>query len=977
MKKNKGMSRWVFMLSLLGYLGISVSVQAVNLPRERLKDITILPDPKQMELKESGTVLVESDGTPKAMIVIGNTMPMERDILAAEELNARLNDLGAKPLPVKLDAEVSDEDIQDYNLILIGNQEQNKLSKKYWTSGRRKITAAMPPAQGYVIRTVQGKGKDSRDKIFLAGTDSMGSVYAAVTMRRLIIAYEGRIVAVKAYVRDWPDFPYRAVTGALDESKPENVDFVFRRKMNYFAFKGNPILSVYGYYGADYPRRAKQFYEMRRRGFTIAAFIFGVNYTPLTAPILEPDKSIDQLVEEWDGIKIFKFKWLLNYSRDDLIRKYARMTAESMKLLNQNALIIHEVMDTYFHKRSQKSRERFGNNRAAAMTNYFRIFYEELRKVLPEADLVYITLPYSASTVDDKESVAILRYYAENLPFDEHTYVTVREGSRDSIEAWRDIWGWDKKMWYFDELAWGWAAPMYSPRPSMNKTFDFGKQDVISISIDHLAQPMPLLTMVAAEFGWNSQAPGSRYWPDLRDFNNNSIAEQNYRTLFPPEMTEEDLYHLKRASREVWGDRVGGIMMGMFDKGLNINFIADPAQWRKRISNGARGTPVGELTDYDYDEMMFKQRDAARRAAAAVDEALKEKEAMKPYGRQFFSLYYAQAHLSRIFTEGNVLMIEAKRLIGADKDAEARKKLDEAVSVLRQGRKRMERVVSSDLKGWPAKFKDWREIGVSLEAPVYSASKKSNAGGQLAALENKIKQTWEQREAVRTKFKAVQQSRRGEASRFRAQRTLRAKAVRRAPKIDGNLNEAGWKSAEWVTRFSLNDRPQAAVQQTRAAILYDDKNIYVGLQCESPYTDTSLDTARERDKWSEKENYVEVFFQPDESRDDYFQFFVNTLGPRGELYYMKKNDISSSQRGWDPAWQAKVVRRAKEWTAELAIPIAALTATRLGDKARPRPGRRWRVNITRSTPGVLGNEYSALRSYGFHDVDNFSELMFE
>ena len=65
------------------------------------------------------------------------------------------------------------------------------------------------------------------------------------------------------------------------------------------------------------------------------------------------------------------------------------------------------------------------------------------------------------------------------------------------------------------------------------------------------------------------------------------------------------------------------------------------------------------------------------------------------------------------------------------------------------------------------------------------------------------------------------------------------------------------------------------------------------------------------------------------------------------------------------------------WLPLLLAPIAVLAGTPLGDRARPQKGATWWINLARSTPNVLGNEYSALRSYAFHDTTHFSRLVFE
>ena len=69
-----------------------------------------------------------------------------------------------------------------------------------------------PGLQGYVI---QMAGSGDNLKLTLVGSDSLGTLYAAVTCRQLIVKRDGQLLLQPVFVRDWPDFKTRC-NGAPD-----------------------------------------------------------------------------------------------------------------------------------------------------------------------------------------------------------------------------------------------------------------------------------------------------------------------------------------------------------------------------------------------------------------------------------------------------------------------------------------------------------------------------------------------------------------------------------------------------------------------------------------------------------------------------------------------------------------------------------------------------------------------------------------
>ena len=155
---------------------------------------------------------------PKEIRAVGAPVPLggfrivaagdERSQIGAAEINQRITELGGEALPVES---------------LNGRPPVGKCivvapcTAKEPASIRPplEVTPAAPGSQGYVIQPV-GSGEDL--KLLLVGSDTLGTLYAAVTFRQLIIQQQGRLWIQPAAVRDWPDFKTRCNGAPFSEN---------------------------------------------------------------------------------------------------------------------------------------------------------------------------------------------------------------------------------------------------------------------------------------------------------------------------------------------------------------------------------------------------------------------------------------------------------------------------------------------------------------------------------------------------------------------------------------------------------------------------------------------------------------------------------------------------------------------------------------------------------------------------------------
>ena len=98
--------------------------------------------------------------------------------------------------------------------------------------------------------------------------------------------------------------------------------------------------------------------------------------------------------------------------------------------------------------------------------------------------------------------------------------------------------------------------------------------------------------------------------------------------------------------------------------------------------------------------------------------------------------------------------------------------------------------------------------------------------------------------------------------------------------IDGRLDEPDWKAAPRSPRFSDLVRGAPGIHDTRAAVLWDDQNLYVGYWVEEPFVEGTL---TERDSLVYKNNDVELFIA---GPDANYELEINSLGTIYEVFFI-------------------------------------------------------------------------------------------
>lgn len=144
-----------------------------------------------------------------------------------------------------------------------------------------------------------------------------------------------------------------------------------------------------------------------------------------------------------------------------------------------------------------------------------------------------------------------------------------------------------------------------------------------------------------------------------------------------------------------------------------------------------------------------------------------------------------------------------------------------------------------------------------------------------------------------------------------------------APVIDGDLSDPVWRRAQPIDEFYqvVPVEGGAPSQPTRAYILFDDRNLYIGIYNYDDRPDQIRRSQMRRDPALEDDDAVRILLDTFGSfRDSYF-FGVNPNGARADA--LVENN-SSFRDEWNTIWRAKASIVDDGWVAEIVIPFQSI-----------------------------------------------------
>ncbi len=205
-----------------------------------------------------------------------------------------------------------------------------------------------------------------------------------------------------------------------------------------------------------------------------------------------------------------------------------------------------------------------------------------------------------------------------------------------------------------------------------------------------------------------------------------------------------------------------------------------------------------------------------------------------------------------------------------------------------------------------------------------------------------------------------------------------------SPVIDGILTDICWKNAE-TKSLGLCIDGSKPLYPTTVRVTYDDKNLYIGFECQDP---DAASTVMEKDGPISTQEFISVYIDADCDLKTYSVIDIAPTGVISDAFVLNYNDgerikvlsdwncdgfrtsVSIYGGGAEPGTQDRF------WTVELALPFDEfITAPHIP----PSPEDAWRINFYRVD--LTGSrENSALSPTGnenFHKPSSFVWLIFK
>lgn len=152
--------------------------------------------------------------------------------------------------------------------------------------------------------------------------------------------------------------------------------------------------------------------------------------------------------------------------------------------------------------------------------------------------------------------------------------------------------------------------------------------------------------------------------------------------------------------------------------------------------------------------------------------------------------------------------------------------------------------------------------------------------------------------------------------------TTKALSGEKPPVVDGIIDETSWNGVAWENDFieSRPDENTPPSNQTRFKIIYDQKFIYIGIQCLDSMPEKIVKRLSRRDSFDG--DWVGVFIDSYHDKRTAFGFIVSAAGVKGDVF--ETNNGGNEDDSWNPIWYTKTSIDAEGWTAEMKIPLSQL-----------------------------------------------------
>ena len=176
--------------------------------------------------------------------------------------------------------------------------------------------------------------------------------------------------------------------------------------------------------------------------------------------------------------------------------------------------------------------------------------------------------------------------------------------------------------------------------------------------------------------------------------------------------------------------------------------------------------------------------------------------------------------------------------------------------------------------------------------------------------------------------------------------------VRKAPKLDGRLDDEIWRQAAKASPFftwgKLHNADMIAERLTEVYVMYTDQALYFGAYCEEAHTESLKVQSHERDHADEwNQDMIEFFLDTNFDLDTSYKITINTVGAIADC----APGVPSWKRDftWSTESDAAAYVGEDFWSMEYELVLGKT------EFPKPHPGTLWSCRMSRS---YRGNQWS-------------------
>lgn len=143
-------------------------------------------------------------------------------------------------------------------------------------------------------------------------------------------------------------------------------------------------------------------------------------------------------------------------------------------------------------------------------------------------------------------------------------------------------------------------------------------------------------------------------------------------------------------------------------------------------------------------------------------------------------------------------------------------------------------------------------------------------------------------------------------------------------RMDGKLNEPAWQLADRISNFTQRELEEGlpASERTEVAVVYTNRNLYIGVWCYDSEPDKIIAKEMKRDFTEDLDDNIKIIIDTYNDKRNGFLFIVNPNGARADLQVFDNG--GSVNRFWNGVWDVRVTRNGQGWFAEFEIPLSTL-----------------------------------------------------